>query len=93
MRMLGPGGAVVVAGGMMMKMLDPGGGRAPSWSGGSGGCGGLGMLLPCCPFWLVGGWGRVRLFSAALVLAGLEVVGPGGRGVGIRPRGLLARVP
>ena len=84
MRMLDPGGAVVVAGGMMMRMLGPGGGRAQSWSGGSGGVRGVGRLLPCCLFWLVGGWGRVRLFSATLALAGLEVVGLVGLGDGRR---------
>ena len=62
----------------MIRMLGPGGGRTPSWSGGSGGVRGVGRLLPCCLFWLVGGWGRVRLFSAALALAELEVVGLGG---------------
>ena len=62
----------------MMRILDPG---SP---GGSGGVRGVGRLLPCCLFWLAGGWGQVRLFSASLALVGLEVVGLGGRGVGRR---------
>ena len=68
----------------MTTMLGPGGGRAPSWSGGSGGVRWVRRFLPCFFFWLVGGWGRVRLFSAALALARLEVVGLGGRVVGKR---------
>ena len=68
----------------MMRMLGPGGGRTASWSGGSGGVRGAVRLLPCCLFWLIGGWGRVSLFSTALALAGLEVVGFRGRGVGRR---------
>ena len=72
MRMLGPGAAVVVAGGRMMRILRPG------WSGGSGGARGVGRLLPCRLFWLAGGWGRVRLFSAPLALVGPEVVGVSG---------------
>ena len=78
MRMLGPGGAVVMVGGRMMRTLGP------SLPGGSGGVRGVGGLLPCHLFWLAGGWGRVRLFSASLALLGLEVVGLGGRGVGRR---------
>ena len=78
MRMLGPGGAVVVAGGRMMRMLGP------DWLGGSGGVRGVGRLLPCCLSWLAGGLGRVRLFSALPALVGLEVVALGGRGVGRR---------
>ena len=68
----------------MIRMLGPGGGRMPSWSGGSGGVQGVWRLLPCCLFWIVGGSGRVRLFFAALALAGVEVVGLGGGGVGRR---------
>ena len=78
MRMLGPGGAVVVAGGRMMRMLGAG------LSGGSGGMQGVGRLLCCCPFRLAGGCGRVRLISASLAFVGLEVVGLWGRGVGRR---------
>ena len=57
----------------MMRML------ALGLSGGSGGVPGVGQLLSCFPFWLAGGWGRVRLFSDSLALVGLEVVGLGGR--------------
>ena len=45
-----------------------------------GGAGGW-KVVAFCIFWLVGGFGRVCLFSAALALAGLEVVGLEGRGV------------
>ena len=76
MRMLDPGGGVVVVGEKMMRMLGPG------LPGGSGGMRGVGRLLPCCPFWL--GWGRARLFSVSLAWVGSEVVGLGGRGVGRR---------
>ena len=68
----------------MVRMLGPGRGRTPSWLAGSGGVRGDGRLLPYLLYWLVGGWGRVRLFSTALALEGLEVVGLGGRGVGRR---------
>ena len=51
-----------------------------------GGVWGVGRLLPCCLFWPVGGSGRVRLFSSALALAGLEVLRLGGARV--RRRGV-----
>ena len=84
MRMLGPGGAVVVVGGRMTRMLGPGGavvvvgGRMTRMlglgsSGGLGGMRGVGMSLL---FRL--GWGRVRPFVVSLAPAGLEVAGPGG---------------
>ena len=80
----------------MMRLLGPGlgGGPAwqtPGWSAGSGGMRGFGWLLPCCLYRPVAGWGRVRLFSSALALAGLEVVGLGGaRGW---KKGCVARWP
>ena len=76
MRMPGPGGAVVMMGGRMTRMLGPG------LPGGSGGVRGLGRSLL---FWL--GWGRVRPFLVSLAWMGLEVAGLGGRGV--RRRGAL----
>ena len=42
----------------------------------------VGRLLPCCLFWLVAGSRRVRLFSVAFALAGVDVVGLGGGWVG-----------
>ena len=75
----------------MMRMLNLGRGRPSSGADaglvrrvGGGGLGGVGRLLPCRLFWLVRGWGRMRLFSSALALAGLEVLGLGGFGVGGR---------
>ena len=87
MRLPGPGGAVVVVGGRMTRMLGLGravvvvGGRMTRMLGlgsprGSGGMGGVGRLLL---FRL--GWGRVRPFVVSLAWAGLEVAGLGGRGV------------
>ena len=76
--MLGPGGAVVLVGGRMMRMLGPG------LPGVSRGVRGVGSVLPCRLFWLAGGWRRVPLFSASLALVRLEVVGLGGCGVGRR---------
>ena len=70
MRMPGLVGAVVTMGGRMTRMLGPG------LPGGLGGARGVGRSLH---FWL--GWGRVRPFSVSLAWVGLEVVGPGGRGV------------
>ena len=75
MRMLGPGRVVVVVGGRMIMMLGPG------FPGGLGGMRGARRLLPCRPFWLAGGWGRVRLFSVSLAWVGLEVVRHGGHRV------------
>ena len=69
-RMLGPGGAVVMAGGRMTRMLGLGS------LGGSGGMRGVGRSLL---FRL--GPGRVRPLFVLLALVGLEVAGPGGRGV------------
>ena len=43
-----------------------------------GGVRGVGRMLSCRLFWPFGGWVRVRLFSSALALAGLEVEGLGG---------------
>ena len=70
MRMPGPGGAVVMMGGRMTRMLGPG------LPGGSGGVRGVGRLLL---FW--SSWGRVRPFFVSLAPVGLEVAGLGGRGV------------
>ena len=75
--MPGPGGAVVMMGGMMTRMLGPGS------LGGSGGVRGARRSLL---FRL--GRGRVRPFSVSLAWMGLEVVGLGKRGVC-----LLARIP
>ena len=81
MRMPGPGGAVVVVGGRMTRMLDLGGavvvvgGRMTRMLG-LGGMRGVGRSLL---FRL--GWGRVRPFVVSLAWAGLEVAGLGGRGV------------
>ena len=58
MRMPGPGGAVVVVGGRMTRMLGLGS------SGGSGGMRGVGRLLL---FRL--GWGRVRPFVVSFAWA------------------------
>ena len=70
MRMPGPGGAVVVVGGRMTRMLGLGS------SGGSGGMRGVGRLLL---FRL--GWGRVRPFVVSFAWVGREVAGLGGHGV------------
>ena len=70
MRMPGPAEAVVMMGGRMTRMLGPG------LPGGSGGVRGVGRSLP---FRLR--LGRVRPFFVSLAWVGLEVVGPGGRGV------------
>ena len=66
----GLGGAVVMMGGRMTRMLGPGLPR------GSGGVRGIGRSLL---FRL--GWGRVRPFFVSLAWVGLEVAGLGGRGV------------
>ena len=66
-RMPGPGGAVVMMGGRMTRMLGPG------LPGGSGGVRGVGRSLL---FRL--GWGRVRPFFVSLAWVGLEVAGLGG---------------
>ena len=73
MRMPDPGGAVVVVGGRMTRMLGLGS------SAGSGGMRGVGRLLL---FRL--GWGRVRPFVVSFAWVGLEVAGLGGHGVGRR---------
>ena len=70
-----------------MRMLGPGRrggpvGGTPGWSGGSGRVRAARRPLPCRLFWSFGGQGRVRLFFFPLTLAGLDVVGVGGRGVG-----------
>ena len=70
MRMPGPGGVVVMMGGMMTRMLRPG------LPGGSGGVRGVERSLL---FRL--GWGRVRPLFVSLACVGLEVAGLGGRGV------------
>ena len=70
MRMPGPGGAVVMMGGRMTRMLGPG------LLGGSSGVRGVGRSLL---FRL--GWGRVRPFFVSLPWVGLEVAGLGGLGV------------
>ena len=70
MRIPVPGGAVVMIGGRMTRMLGPG------LPGGSAGVRGVGRLLL---FRL--GWGRVRPFFVSLAWVGLEVAGLGGRGV------------
>ena len=80
MRMPGPGGAVVMMGGRMTRMLGP---ALPC---GSGGVRGSGRSLL---FRL--GRGRVRPFFVSLALVGLEVAGLGGRGV--RRRGALLAGP
>ena len=80
MRMPGPGGAVVMMGGRMTKMLGLG------LPGGSCGVRGVGRSLL---FRL--GWGRVRLFFVSLAWVGLEIAGLGGRGV--RRRGALLAGP
>ena len=67
MRMPGLGGAVVMMGRRMARMLGLG---SP---GGSGGVWGVGRSLL---FWL--GWGRVRPFFVSLAWVGLEVAGLGG---------------
>ena len=76
MRMPGPGGAVVMMGGRMTRMLGLG---SP---GGSGGVGGVRRSLLSRL-----GWGRVRPFSVSLAWVGPEVAGLEGRGV--RRRGAL----
>ena len=70
MKMPGPGGAVVMMGGRMTRMLGPG---VP------GGSGGVQGFVRSLLFRLV----RVRLrpFSVSLAWVGLEAVGLGGRGV------------
>ena len=70
MRMLGPGGAVVMMGGRMTRMLGPG------LPGGSGGVRGIGWSL----LFRVS-WGRVPPFCVSLAWLGLEVVARWGRGV------------
>ena len=70
MRMPGPGGAVVMMGGRMTRLLGLGS------RGGSGGVRGVGRSLL---FRL--GWGWVRPFFVSLAWVGLEVVGLGGHGV------------
>ena len=70
MRMLGPGGAVVMMGGRITRMPGPG------LPGGSGGCGGVGRSL----LFRVG-WGRVCPIFVSLAWVGLEVSGLGGSGV------------
>ena len=69
-RMLGPGGAVVMMGGRMTRLLGLGS------LGGSSGMRGVGRSLL---FRL--SWGRVRPFFVSLAWVGLEVAGLGGRGV------------
>ena len=69
-RMPGPGGAVVMMGGRMTRMLRPG------LPGGSVGVRGIGRSLL---FRL--GWGRGRPFFVSLAWVGLEVAWRGGRGV------------
>ena len=87
MRKPGPGGAVVVMGGRMTRMLGPGGavvmigGRMTRMlglgsPGGSGGMRGVGR-----PLVFRFGWGRVRPFFVSLAWVGLEVAGLAGRGV------------
>ena len=87
MRTPGPGGAVVMLGGRMTRMLGPGGavvmmrGRMTRMlgldsPGGLGGMRGVGRSL----LFLLG-WGRVRPFFVSLAWVGLEVAGLGGRGV------------
>ena len=68
--MPGPGGVVVMMGGRMTRMLDPG------LPGGSGGVRGVGRSLLSRL-----GWGRVPLFLVSLAWVGLEVAGLGGCGV------------
>ena len=80
MRMPGVGGAVVMMGRRMTRMLGLG---SP---GGSGGVRGVGRSLH---FRL--GWGRVRPFFVSLAWVELEVAGLGGRGV--RRRGALLAGP
>ena len=70
MRMPGPGGAVVMMGGRMTRMLGP------VWPDGSAGVRGVGRSL----LFRLGG-GRVRPFFVSLAWVGLEVAGLGGRGV------------
>ena len=82
MRMPGPGGAVVVVGGRMTRMLGLGS------SGGSGGMRGVGRLLL---FRL--GWGRVRPFVVSFAWVGLEVAGLGGMGLEEGVRCLLVWIP
>ena len=82
MRMLGPGGAVVMMGRRMTRMLGPG------LPGGSGGVRGVGRSL----LFRVG-WGRVRPFFVSLAWVGLDVVGLGGVGFEEGVRCLLARIP
>ena len=67
MRMPGPGGAVVMMGGRVTRMLGPG------LPGGSGGVRVVGRSLL---FRL--GWGRVRPFFVSLAWVGLEVARLGG---------------
>ena len=84
MRIPGTGGAVVVTGGRMTRMLGPGGamvmvgGRMTRMLGlrspaGSGGMQGVGRSL----LFRIG-WGRVRPFVVSHTWAGLEVAGLGG---------------
>ena len=80
-------GAVLVAGGRMMRMLSL------CLAGGSGGLRGVWRLLPCRLSWFAGGWGRRRLFSVPLAWMGLEGVGLGGLGLEEGVRSLLALVP
>ena len=82
MRMPGPGGAVVMMGGRMTRMLGP------ILLGGSGGLRGVRRSLL---FRL--GWRRVRPFFVSLAWVGLQVAGPGGVEFEEGVRCLLARIP
>ena len=70
MRMPGPGGAVVMMGGRMTRMLGPG------LPGGSVWVGGVGR-----PLLFRLGWGRLRPFCVSLASVGLAVAGLGRLGV------------
>ena len=83
----------------MMRILGrPGGGggqvgRTPGWSGGSGGLQGVGRLLPSRLFWLVRGWGRVRIFLPRSLWRDWRLWGWGRVALEEGLRSPLARVP
>ena len=85
--MLGLPGAVVVAGGRMMKMLSPG------WSGGSGGCGGLGGCCPAVSSGSLGAGGGCASFPPRLLWWDWRWWGWGGLGSEEGVCSQLVRVP
>ena len=87
MRMLGPGGVVVVVGGRMIRMLCPG------LPGGLRGCGGLGGCCPAVFSGLLLVWGGCTPFPSRSLGWDWRWWCWGGMGLEERVRALLVRIP